>query len=47
MSRDATIPPYKRGVTGSNLVAPTKFSEVDGLLKSQLKELTHLRSRPW
>jgi hypothetical protein len=46
-SRDGKIAPYKRGVTGSKPVAPTTFSQVDGLLKSQIKEPTHLRSRPW
>jgi hypothetical protein len=28
------IPPYKRGVTGSNPVAPTKFVQLDGIIET-------------
>ena len=28
------IPPYKRGVTGSNPVAPTKFVQLDSIIET-------------
>jgi hypothetical protein len=37
-SRDGSVAPYKRGVTGSNPVAPTRFMQVEGLRASKTKE---------
>jgi hypothetical protein len=37
-SRDGTNAPYKRGVTGSNPVAPTKFLQLDGLFETLIGE---------
>jgi hypothetical protein len=34
MSRDGSVTSYKRGVTGSNPVAPTKFSQLNGLFET-------------
>jgi len=36
-SRDERTAPYKRGVTGSNPVAPTRFMQVEGLRASRVK----------
>jgi hypothetical protein len=33
------IPPYKRGVTGSNPVAPTRFLQLDGLFETLIGDL--------
>ena len=41
------IPPYKRGVTGSNPVAPTRFLQLDGLFKTLIGDPgNHSREPP-
>jgi len=37
-SRDGLVAPYKRGVTGSNPVAPTRFTQLEGAFREGVPE---------